>query len=299
MWLGFLLAAGAGVLWAAIGVLNSKVARRNLDYASYAATGVLIGAAMAWVSLPKYRVAIEFPPYTLHIATTCIVAAIISGLGYITLQRALSDGHHGAVWTVAQSAMALPLLTAMIGWGEALSTAGIVGMGLLFFSLVLIGLGNHKQPAGEDRPGTKWFWYAVMTLVLFGASQSLNSVPSLQHWPDPAGLRTPLYAVGQCLFYTTLMWIRGSRFHQAETLLGLRYAFYGTVSMVMMYGAMDLLASHQAAGMTLPVGVGVCIVVFALYSVLWLREKAGYLVIGGILVASAGVGCLILRGLGW
>jgi multidrug transporter EmrE-like cation transporter len=105
--------------------------------------------------------------------------------------------------------------------------------------------------------------------------------------------------VGQCIFYVTLMWLRGSRFHRAETVMGLRYAVYGTVSMVMMYRAMDLLADHQAAGMTLPVGVGTCIIGFALYSVLWLREKASVHVIAGILLAIAGVGSLILRGIGW
>jgi drug/metabolite transporter (DMT)-like permease len=297
VWLGFLLVVAAGVLWAAIGVLNSKVSRRNLDFASYAATGVLIGAALMWTTWVRHGV-IPQQPYVLPIALICGAAGILAGFGYVALQRAMRSGHHGAVWTVAQSAMALPLLTAMIGWHEALTAAGVIGMGLLFISLVMIGLGKHEKNADSETPGT-WFWFALLAFLMFGLSQSINSIPSLQQWPDPARLRPGCYTLGQCCFYVTWMWLRGSRFRRAETLLAVRYAIYGNVSMVLMYRAMDLLAAHQAAGMTLPVGVGTCIVVFALYSVLWLREKAGFFVIGGILVAVAGVGCLTLRGLGW
>lgn len=289
----------AGVLWGGIGVLNSKVSRRNLDYAAYAATAVIIGTALLWVFWVRHGVLLERPPYALRIALCSGIAGILAGFGFVALQRAMRNGHHGAVWTVAQSAMALPLLTAMIGWDEALTTAGAAGMGLLFLALLMMGLGKPENSVESAAGPDRWFFFALLAFLMFGLSQSVNSIPSLQHWPDPAHLRPGCYTLGQCSFYVTLMRLRGSRVRKAETLLAARFAVYANIAMVLMYRAMDVLAYHHAAGMALPVGVGTCIVVFALYSVLWLREKAGVVVLAGIGVAIGGVGCLTLRGLGW
>jgi multidrug transporter EmrE-like cation transporter len=66
-----------------------------------------------------------------------------------------------------------------------------------------------------------------------------------------------------------------------------------------MYRALDLLAGQNLAGMVYPLGVGTCIAGFALYSLLWLKERANPAIVSGVVLSVVSVGCLVMRAFGW
>lgn len=284
-----------GVLWGGHGVLNSIMARSGMRFIPMMALNTLIGSAGAIVLFVRFdalRAVLQGADARLALfALIMLTGGGLAGAGFLVVQRAMREGHQAVVWTVAQSAMLIPFVAAIVFWNEIPRWLGAIGAGLLVCGL--IGFGRSKSTHHEDpRTGKRAVAWAMLACGLFGVSQTLVSIPSHQHWADPAHLRTPLYVMGQILIYVPLA-IGARAFPQrGEALIGLIYATLTVVSLAILYATLDRLAAMDRSGIAFPTTVGTCVCTMALYSLLVLREKTSTWVLAALATSVAGIALL-------
>lgn len=283
-----------GVLWGGHGVLNSIIARSGRRFIPMMATNTLLGstgATLLFVRFGALRQMIDGADAKLALFILIMLAGGgLAGAGFLVVQRAMREGHQAVVWTVAQSAMLIPFTAAMLFWNEFPAPLGGLGAGLLL--LGLIGFGRAKSTHHEDpTTGRRAVAWAMLACLLFGVSQTLVSIPSHQHWADPAHIRTPLYVMGQILVFVPLA-LRRAFPRRGEAMIGVIYATFTVVSLAILYTALDRLAVVDRSGIAFPTAVGTCVCTMALYSLLVLREKTSAWVLGALAISITGIALL-------
>jgi len=296
MLLGLALVIITGLLWGGVGILHSRVARGGLSFPGYGVATSVVSAAAAAVLYVRWT------PLLGGAATrTGALAAVLGGstllgvLGFLLIQRAMRRGHQAGTWTVAQSAMVFPFLASVILWHDELSTARVVGFLAILAGVAAIGRGRAVI-AGDHaaRPGGRWFGLALMAFGLLGGQQVLTHVPNQwADWTDTANLRAAItFAAGALGYGVVTVWKRawpGRR----EWLLALIGACIGLASQGCFFSGLDCLSAIDLGAIVYPTAIGVCILTFALYSLLVLGEPTSpyhwlglACCIGGILVIA-------------
>jgi multidrug transporter EmrE-like cation transporter len=291
-----------GLLWAAIGVAYSVMARRRMSFFTVMGPAFSITAALAWLVVPDHRVLASGAVERLG-----LLAAVMAGSGAITvcamgcLQAAMRRGHHGACWAVGQSALVAPYLCGVLLFHEPLVWQRTLGVALILASLVAFG-----RARTEAIPGTRsttnmspesggWFGLAIGALALLAVSQSLTTLPShWDGWSDAAHLRVPLFFTGLGGGYAAAAVFAGTMPGKAELLVAASLVAMGLPSHFCLYQAMDCLKPVQMVGAVYPLAVGTCILGFALYSLLVLKEKTTTFHIAGLAVGLTGIVLLSL-----
>lgn len=115
---------------------------------------------------------------------------VLLGIGYGTALSisnyagftALSMGPMALTSIIASFSLIIPLAVGITVWGEPLSVQGVIGIALLFSSIVLM---NYKK--SNDRISLKWTFYSFLTFLANG----ICSLIQKQHQMDyPGSYRT-------------------------------------------------------------------------------------------------------------
>ncbi len=286
---GIGLALAAGLLWALTGVICSRAGRQGLAPAELCAGAGLIFAVAAWLLLPDYgRWAAGEAGRVGELAGWLVGGGLLGAAGFVLLQEAMRRGHQGVAWTVGQSAMLIPCLSGRLVFHEPLPPAKLVGVGLLLGSLAI--LGRFRSGSTDPTQAGGWFYLALGAFGLMGLQQTASLIPS--HWPqweDAANLRVPLTALGGTGMYCLLC--RGRIARGVWPFAGL-LAANSLISQSLIYRALDRLAVAGQSAFGYPLAIGACILGFAVYSCLGLREKTSAAQIAGIALGVAGLSLL-------
>lgn len=129
-----------------------------------------------------------------------------------------------------------------------------------------------------------------------GISLSLTTLPS--HWENfhnAAGLRIPVFFTASALSAYTLALIKGTlRLTRKTVALGFGYAFIVFLGQICLYRTLDGFAEFGKIGMVYPVATGICVVIFSIYSVLFLKERLNSASLAGLLGIAGGIFLLAL-----
>ena len=68
-----------------------------------------------------------------------------------------------------------------------------------------------------------------------------------------------------------------------------------SASVFLFYRGLDLLAKAGCGGLGYPVGIGVCVIGFSLYSLLILKEKVARLSLAGLIAVCLGIIVISLK----
>lgn len=294
---GLTLVIVAGLLWGCVGILHSRVAGGRLSFTGY---GAMSTAVAAVVGATLY---VRWTPLLAGAATrtgtlVAVMAAsmLLNVSGFLLVQRALRRGHQAGTWTVAQSAMIFPFLAGVALWGDSLSPARVAGFVAILAGIAAIGRGRAvvagSHPASH---GGRWFGLALLAFGLLGGQQVLTHVPShWADWSDVANLRPTIMFVTGALAYGTLtVWTRawpGRR----EALLAALGAVIALTSQACLFAGMDRLSGAGLGAIVYPAAIGVCILTFALYSLLVLREPTSRYHWLGLACCIAGIAVIAL-----
>jgi multidrug transporter EmrE-like cation transporter len=280
-----------GLLWAAIGVAYSVMAQRRLGFFAVMGPSFTVTAALSWLVLPDHRL--------LSIGAVDrlgMLVAVMAGAGAVTvsamacMQAGMRRGHHGACWAVGQSALIAPYLCGVVLFGEPLVWQRTLGVILILGSLVAFGRAREASETSGTQGNGKWFSWAICALLLLSLAQSLTTLPShWERWTDAAHLRVPLFFTGLAAAYMTAAFVVGEKPGKAEWCVAASLVVVGLPSHFCLYKAMDCLKPLQMVGTVYPLAVGTCILGFALYSLLVLKEKTTTFHILGLAVGLAGI----------
>jgi multidrug transporter EmrE-like cation transporter len=286
---GILLIIVAGILWGGVGVLFSRVIRAGVPAPAYYASAALFVLPLAAAFHVRWSVLLHEPvPLAGRLAVVMGLGGMANLTGMLLMMAAMRRGHQGASWAIGQTAMVIPFLASVLVWGDQVSAVKFGGVASVAGAIVLLGLSRDR-----GRPGpldVRWLATALLCLAVLGAAQTLFTVPSRwPGWTDAANLRIPLGALGGLVVGGIVCVARGIRPNR----LALTYAACGAlltvISQNLFFDALDRLAASGLLFAAYPLAVGVCIVAFALYSRLALREHFGWGKAGGVALGLLGI----------
>jgi drug/metabolite transporter (DMT)-like permease len=303
MILGMLLMAATGLSWAFGGALMSYCASRRIAVVTMLGPQLVLGLLVVSCVLPDYgAIAGGLPPGGRALAGVMLGAGMVNAFGLLAMQRAMKKGHHGLTWAIGQSAMVLPFLTGVLVFGEEPARGRLAGLAAMLAGIAVLGYAQKARPrpgatapqAGEKGPASSqawsWFLAALAALLLLGAGQALMTLPS--HVPaltDSARLRLPLLYLGNAAIILTLWGRQGGRPGRLTLALALVGTVLGLAGGVALFHGLDLLAGADLASIGFPIAVGSCVLSFAAYSALVLRETFTRRHVAGIALGLAGM----------
>ena len=283
-----------GFLWALVGAVFSHVARQNVNFVAFLFVSSLFNAIGAWLFLFKPNLLSgDGRGVCLNMVAVMATASLFGCLGFQLMGKAMQKGNRGVIWAMSQSAMILPFFTAVLFFNEKPGGLNWLGIVLILAGLALFGI---KKGAADkpDMSAAGWLWMAYTVFLLVGISLSLTILPS--HWKsfhDDAGLRVPVYFTASMLYFLAQYIAMGKkRLTRRIVALGLIYSTVVFLGQFFLYRSLDSFATSGKIGMVYPVAIGICVVLFFIYSVLFLKDE----IKGGMLVGMLGIigGVLLL-----
>ncbi len=291
MLIGILLVIACGLMWSSVGILSSTIARKGYDFLGIRIRVTSVATLIGWVCFPRWT---ELPSVNLgehlDLALLLIPAAMIGGLGIFLINQAMRRGHNGACWTLSQSAMIVPFVISLLFWGEALTLGKTLGILLSLGAIISFGKDQQGQPHSDEAFRIGWFPLAALAFFCLGVQQTLMILPSrYESLADPLALRTPLLLTGIYFINQLLYWIQGGHPGKRPLPMMLYWCCIAVCSQGIIFLGIDRLEAHNAAGIAFPIAISACVLGFALYSLLILRENSSLLQKAGMCCGVVGI----------
>ncbi len=289
---GIFLIITTGILWAAMGVAFSTIAKKSMDFTAVMGLSTLLALLMAWSLVPDYQLLSAQPYDRLYaVAGVLIVSGFLSSLGLIAMQKGMQTGHNGIVWTIGQSALVAPYLAGVLIFQEPVTGLRITGMSLVLFSLVILGITQSSdRPSDQLKNRRQGYRFGLLAFAVLAIHQIMATLPShWQNWADDAHLRVPLLTTGVFLAYPGFCIIKNRYPRRNELLMSLGTALIGFPASIALFKSMDYLEPVQMVSLVFPLSVGTCIFSFILFSLFILKEKTSYLSIAGLICGLSGM----------
>ena len=280
------------LLWSGNGIIFSYAARKSLDFIAVMATATFLGAILSWIFISKPLVIFNGTVSRLgEMMIIMLSSGILGSIGVILMQKAMRSGHHGIVWTISQCALIIPFLFGVVIFHEP--TVLLKNMGILFILISFLAFAWDQSRANRhaDKSFLHWFPLTIFTFLILGIHQAISTVPGFwQNWEDSANLRGALINTVFFMTYLIAMIFFG-RLPTNRTVikLGLLSGIIVFISPITLFGSMDLLAKENMLSMVYPLTVGTCIIMFVIYSILYLKEKLSFTILAGIAVGITGI----------
>lgn len=282
----------AGLMWCLTGIIFSYAARKSVAIVTLMVTTSIFMVAISWTLLPDYGVLRSAGnPGLKKLILFMLLSGLTSGVGALSMLKAMRSGHHGVIWCTAQASLAFPFLTGLLIFGEPFIWHKAVGVGSVLASLVAFGAARAGDAAENTGSGPfAWFALALLAFLCLGLGQSFMTVPShWSNWTDTANLRLPVFYLGCAMTYGAVFIRRRSLPDRRTIRLAALLAANSIVGFVLFLTGLDMLKKGRLVSIGYPLGVGTCIVVFTLYSIFVLRERCTRRHVAGLLLGVIGI----------
>lgn len=267
-----------GALWALVGVLfGAAPADRDRLYPFFALNGILFNVFVFAAQPPAAAPACE----VLRLAAPMVPSAAMEVAAFLLLKFAMDRGSQGIAWCVAQSAMAVSFVLSVVLLHNPATAARWTGLALALAALVLFARGKTSKGAvGND---ARYFRLVFASFALIGAAQFLRLLPGYMGFSEATlSWRLPLQAPFGAVVWTAVCFAKRLRPTAAVWKLALPYAAVVAVSQIVFYRAVDAADALRATSLVMPVSIGTCILLFALWCRFVRRERlspAGWLAV--------------------
>lgn len=258
-----------GLTWAGVGVLFGLAPADKNKIGSFFALYGIFYTFFVWLSsCPSAAPAAE----VLKLAALIAPSAIGEVIAFLLLKKAMDRGNQGIAWSVVQSSMFVSFLGGVFILKNASSWTQWLGMVLILSSLILFG--KAKESGGEKKNDSIYFRYVFIAFSLVGTCQFLRIVPGYMNFSEAAlSWRLPLQCPWGMIFWLTVCCIRKNFCPAAVWKFSVPYALVVTVGQIFFYWATDAADKLKITSIVVPVSVGSCIALFALYCAFIRKEK--------------------------
>lgn len=207
-----------------------------------------------------------------------------------------APARQATTWTLLQSAMVIPFLSATVRWGEQASVLQWLALPCLLGALALLGPRRKGVPASEKAVLVHWARAVALGFCLAGLCQAMAQEASLRGWEDPIDLRVPVsLGAGSALMLSAMAARRrlpGPRHLRIGAVIGVCVALANGA----VFNALDAAAAEGRAFIVYPTAVGGSVLLYSLVQFLWRHETFEPRKVAGL---ALGVGGIILLGMKW
>lgn len=293
MGLTLLMLVGLGIAWALVGVSQSWLASRSAPIVAFYALGTSLAAPVAWAMVFDWRAVNRLPPRLPELAGVLFLANLFNCAGQVCLLRGMRMGHRASTLAIAQSAMGLAFFATVVLWDEA---PGLFGYGGLLAMLGGVALLAGRENADGDQPNFRWILAALGAMLLIATGMVLSMLPShWAGWQDAANLRAPLWISLSAGIYVSTAAISQDWPTRRHLAPGLLWAGSAVAAFWLLFRTIDRLSALNCAGVLYPIGTGLSILFFTLYSRFRLQEPYSQRIRLGLGLVAAGIVALAAR----
>ena len=219
---------------------------------------------------------------------------------YVLTAKAMRTGPNGLVWGIMQAGMIGSTLMGILFFGEKAAWLRLSGLFLILGGVFVMGRSRDRKGAGS---GKKWLLPAFGAFCLVAVTHCCSALPSFL--PDAAkagsAFRTfSMYAGGVFGFAVSALppAIRAKRIRcgRGEWIAAASLMILSVVAnFCFFFNGLDRLAEAGRGGLGYPVGIGVCVAGFSLYSLLFLKEKIARASLAGLGAVCIGIIAITIR----
>ena len=250
-----------GALWALVGVLFAAApSETDRLWSFFSSTGLLFAAFVWLTQAPPAAPAGE----VLRLSAAIVPSASMEVAAFFFLKRAMDRGSQGLAWSVSQSSMVVSFLCSIVFLRSPASPAQWAGLGLVLAGLALFGRNKPAAPSGAN--DARYARLVLAAFVLIGAAQFLRLLPgSMSLSKEALAWRLPLQAPVGAVFWTGLCLAKGAWRPRAVWKASVPYAVVCVLGQTCFYLAVDAADAVRITSVVMPVSIGTCILLFALW----------------------------------
>ena len=258
------------MLHAILAAVFQWIARKQIPIPPLYAVSSAVALMLSLSTVQWDRVASE--------QNTSLLAIVMAGAGFANAGAvgsgilAMGLGHSAITFAIVQSSMLVSFLYAALAWDESIDCLKMVGMALIVGMFLLVG--PWRKDGSERIIGDpKWFPACLSSAMLGGIAQVLYILPS--RWPcwnDTAGLRVPLFMFGMLSAFTVCGIVQRRHVKRVMLFPAALIGILTAGSLFVLVLAIDRLTPLKMAGLIYPVTIAGGVLLYSLYSFVWLKE---------------------------
>lgn len=207
-----------------------------------------------------------------------------------------APSRQSTTWTLLQSAMVLPFLSATVRWGENATAWQWLALPCLIAALGLLGPQRKNTPQSESAELGRWARTVALGFCLAGLCQAMAQEASLRGWEDPLDLRVPVSLGAGSLLMLSATGVRRRSPSPQHLRIGMAIGVGVALANVSVFTALDLAAAEGRAFIVYPTAVGGSVLLYSLLQFLRRHEPFDLRKVAGL---ALGVGGIILLGMKW
>jgi uncharacterized membrane protein len=289
-----------GMLWCFVGIVMSSIAKDKISFVGFMSFSGSVSTLLSWIVVPDYGVIINKGiPDLSYMPLVIFLGAMLATIGFRIMNYAMRIGHHGATWTIGQSALVIPFLFSIFYYSESPRVVNLIGLFLAIVSMILL---SKKSSDGRSKTEFKsssyslWVITAFGAFIFIGAQQVLYLVPfNWSDWSDTVHLAAPISLTGSALTYITLNIISDKSWAwRLYWKKGIALSVITVLSQTLLMVAINMLSSENRSGIVFPFAIGICTISFSLYSLFVLKEKSNKFGLLGMVLGALAVVCIAL-----
>ena len=274
----YLLLPLLGLLWTLVAVVIGEARQRNVSIRLFYFSGAVVAAAALWglalalgledLTAPQYRGAV-----------VCFAAAAVAnGLGQALTMYNLSRGGRALAYSIPQLAFLLPYFWSVCFLNQRPTWAAAGGLALIAAAVMFLAAKKQSGGAASSSLPLVRVLLSLGAMVVVGTGHILMMIPT-----QFAAERTLAPWTGACVLQSAnagffLIWaLLGRQFSLAELRragkFGIGWGLCAAASFCVLLPALRLLGERHQAGIVFPVGCGMVILCYTLFTVIRYREK--------------------------
>lgn len=290
---GWLLVMLLGLVWTAIGITVSEGRRKGCPVQQFYFTGslfaVLILVSVAGAAGVRGIFAAEARPAVLGFC----IGSLLNGAGQAISMMNLTQGGRALAYAIPQQAFLFPYLWSIAFWGQrrgALSVVGILLIGGAIFYLAAARNADRSSSLPVRRIAV-----ALLAMHLLGASQiviiSAARSEAARTLSEFASASVILGANAVFFLGWSLIRRRGFGAFRLYLPFGAVWGACAAASYCILLTALTVLGKDRQEGIVFPLGAGILILLYSLFTAVRYREKLNWHQVCAFAALVCGIFC--------
>ena len=293
---GYPLVILLGVVWSAVAVIVSEGRRRGCPvpqfYFAGSLTAVLILSALCGADGLRSIFSVDTRP-----AALCFfVGSVFNGAGQALSMMNLKQGGRALAYAIPQQAFLFPYLWSIAFWNQHISVVSAAGLALIVAAVFYLSM-TRSGDRSTSLPASR-IAVALLAMCLIGTSQIILITPTRFAAARTLPLLPAAWVIlgANASFFLVWSLIRPQGFVSFRLYLpfGVGWGVCAAASYGILLSALKVLNEINQSGIVFPVGAGILILLYSLFTTVRYRERLNWRQTCAFIALVCGIGCVKL-----